>query len=267
MSIFEFTDYKAFLKGWIAGRPKNGRGESTRMAHALGVSSTMVSQVLSGDRHLNLELADALADHLGLNEKEAEYMFLLVDYERAGTARLKARLRRRIEQAKKEAAVLANRIQKDKELSPEVMAVFYSSWLHSGIRNLSAVPGFNDVDTIAQRLTVPKAVVAQIVDFLLQHGLCVIENGKLTYGPSWTHIPATSPLIAKHHQNWRLRGFAKMDSRSDDDLFFTSPISLSVEAATEIRAMLPTMIERVQKIVRPSPSETIRCLNIDWFEY
>lgn len=219
------------------------------------------------DRHLNLELADALADHIGLQEKEAEYLFLLVDFERAGTTRLKARLRKRVEQAQKSAAKLANRIQKDRELSPEVMSVFYSSWMYSGIRNLTAVPGMNELEALADRLNLTKPVVAQVIAFLLEHGLCVQVEGKLSYGPSWTHIDANSPLIAKHHQNWRLRGFSKMDLRSDEDLFFTGPMSLSQEAATEIRRMLPSLIERVQKIVRPSTSETVRCLNIDWFEY
>ena len=58
-----------------------------------------------------------------------------------------------------------------------------------------------------------------------------------------------------------------MDQMNEDHLFYTSPMSLSVEAAQHIRRMLPTLLEEVSRIVGPSASETVYCLNIDWFEY
>lgn len=58
-----------------------------------------------------------------------------------------------------------------------------------------------------------------------------------------------------------------MDRRRDEDIFFTSPMSLSKAASEEVRKLLPTVIQAVMKITGPSPSETAACLNIDWFEY
>lgn len=58
-----------------------------------------------------------------------------------------------------------------------------------------------------------------------------------------------------------------MNLQNENDLFFTSPMSLSKEAAEKIRQELPAFIEKISKIVIPSKSEVIRCLNIDWFEY
>lgn len=100
-----------------------------------------------------------------------------------------------------------------------------------------------------------------------QNGLCGIAGGKLQVGTKRTHIDANSPLVAKHHQNWRLRTFEKMPLQRAEDLFFTFPMSLSADDAKNIRQYLPSVIEQIHKIVGPSPSEVVRCLNIDFFEY
>lgn len=58
-----------------------------------------------------------------------------------------------------------------------------------------------------------------------------------------------------------------MESRRSEDLYFTSPMSLSAAARDEIRTLLPTIIQNIMKISGPSTSETAACLNIDWFEF
>jgi hypothetical protein len=58
-----------------------------------------------------------------------------------------------------------------------------------------------------------------------------------------------------------------MLSGAPESLHFTSPMSLSEEAAADIRRILLSAIERAQKAARPSAPETVRCLNIDWFDF
>ena len=48
-SVFEFRDYKAYLKAWIQRRPSKGRGEKSRMATHLRCHNTYLTQVLEGD--------------------------------------------------------------------------------------------------------------------------------------------------------------------------------------------------------------------------
>mgnify|MGYP000953554804 FL=1 len=93
MSIYEYLDYTAFIKDWIKSQPKKGRGIASKMALSLRVSTTMISQVLNGDRQLSLELASDLADFIGLNTSEQDYFFLMIDFQRAGTQGLKNKLK------------------------------------------------------------------------------------------------------------------------------------------------------------------------------
>lgn len=58
-----------------------------------------------------------------------------------------------------------------------------------------------------------------------------------------------------------------MELRRDEDLFFTQPMALSHAAAEKMRLMIPGIIEELHSIAGPSESETVRCINIDWFEY
>lgn len=267
-SIYSFLSYSEYLRWWIAQRPKAGRGEMAKMAAASGVSAALFSQIMSGDRQFSTEGGLALAEYLALPEKETDYLLLMIDHERAGTAKLKSRVLSRLKEQQAAAAKVSNRIRRDGELDPETRATYYSSWTYTAIRNLTAVEGFQTVDAIAERLALPRAVVARVIDFLLETGLCRLnEKGGVTYGPSWTHVGSDSRLVTKHHQNWRVRALTKMETGNEEDLFFTSPMSLSHETAREIRRMLPDIIEKIQKMVGPSESQTVRCLNIDWFDY
>ncbi len=267
MNVFEYRDYKQFIAGWIKEQPKGGRGQIRKIATYLSVSTTLLSQVLKAEKHFSLEIAATITDYLGLNEKEAEYFLLLVEHQRAGGFKLKTILEKRLDREQQAGAQLQNRLKSDRQLTDEEKMQFYSSWMYSGIRILSALPEMVNAKTISERLNLPLGIVNQAVNFLVEKNLCAIVGNKLTYGSYRTHIGKDSPFVIKHHQNWRIKGFHSMELRRDEDLFFTQPMALSKEAAEKIRLLLPGLIEQIVAISGPSDSEAVRCLNLDWFEY
>jgi uncharacterized protein (TIGR02147 family) len=95
MSIFDYTDYKAYVKDWLASQPRKGRGILRRMAEHLKMSSTMLSHVFQGDKHLSVEAVSDLVEFMGLGEDEFEYLLLLVLYGRAGSFNLQERLKKK----------------------------------------------------------------------------------------------------------------------------------------------------------------------------
>lgn len=62
-------------------------------------------------------------------------------------------------------------------------------------------------------------------------------------------------------------GLSLMGLGRDEDLYFTSPMSLSPDTYGEVRALLLAAIEEVSKKVAPSPSESVACLSIDLFDF
>lgn len=265
ISVFEYQDYREFLRVWIDSQP--GRGASSRLAEAMNISPSMVSMVMKGEKNLTAEQAADLVEFLALNELEGDYFFVLLEIGKAGSHKLTQRLQKKKESILLQAQKISSRVKKDLELSEEQKSIYYSSWLYTGIRNLSACSQTQDVHRMAKHLHLPSEVLQPIVEFLVENGLCKLEKGQLTYGPKNTHLGSESPYVSQQHRNWRNKAFERMEYRREQDLFYTCPMSLSVEAYKEVRKLLPTVIQQVLKIVEPSASEKVACFNIDFFEW
>lgn len=265
ISVFDYQDYREFLRAWLDAQP--GRGASSRLAEAMKISPSMMSLVMKEEKNLTAEQASELVEYLTLNELETDYFFVLLEMSKAGTHKLKVRLGKKKDEILKQARKITSRVKKDMELTEEQKSIFYSSWLYTGVRNLSACPRTQDVHKMAEHLKIPYEVLQPIVEFLVENGLCKLEKGLLTYGPQNTHQGAESPYVNQQHRNWRLKANEKMELRREQDLFYSCPMSLSEEAFENVRKLLPTVIQQVLKIVGPSPSERVACFNLDFFEY
>mgnify|MGYP001432859607 CR=1 FL=1 len=264
MSVFDYSDYKEFVNSWISEQPKGGHGQLRHLAKSLDVNSVVMSQVFRGNRELSLEHALSVAQFMGLSNIERDFFLLLVQKSRAGSFELKRVLEEQIESHRAKSQNLKNRV-KHEAFSENDKATFYSQWYYSAIRLGVSIEGLGSIGAIANYLNLNRALVAKVVEFLLENRLIVEEKKRLTMGPSITHVGHDSPFVNRHHSNWRLKGLQAMESLSDSDLFYTGPMALSNSAAKEIRKLLIELVEKSTKKASTSDSETLRCLNIDWF--
>ncbi len=267
MSIFKYQNFRKFLRSIQDELPNGGRGTVTQWAKVIRVTPALMSQILIGNKSMSLEMVDHLSTHLQLSEKEKDYFVLLVEFDRAGTKSLKDYFLKKIVHMQDESRYLKNQIQDITELSAEVKAIYYSQWIYAGIRNLVACSKIANIDTITEELNLPRETVANVIDFLVKHQLIIPAKQGWAPGPQSTFVPADSPLVYKHHQHWRLKGIQQMDLRSKEDLFYSSPMSLSEDLAKDLRSRIVKVIQDFQKDIGPSESQVVRCLNIDWFEY
>lgn len=268
-SLFDFENYVEFLKVWIEFQKSKGEAYAikSKLARAMKISSTMMSLILNEQKLMSREQASELVEFLGLTELESDYFFIMVEIAHAGTESLRRRLKNKKSKLRLQAQKVGSRVRKDRELSEETKSIFYSNWMYSGISLMTAIPKYQDSHSIAKKLNLPVNLVTQMLEFLLEHGLCRLHEGKIIYGSQSTHLDADSPLVNKYHQNWRLKGLQVMESRQASNLFFTGPVVLSPETAEQVKGMLLDSIESLMKKISPSPSEVPYCLNIDWFDY
>jgi uncharacterized protein (TIGR02147 family) len=265
--IHHYDSYKEFVNAWVTQQPQSGHGEYRRMSMALEVSSTMVSQIFKGSKELSLELACELAEYLSLSEDETEYFLLLVEHSRAGSFKLKTKLAKQINDKKEIAKKLENRLKKEHTLDDQAKQIYYSTWIYPAVRILTDIPNINTAEEIANRLQLPKNQIIRILNFLVEHKIIVRSNDSLSMGPAHIYLPPADPLATRNLQNWRQLAFQKMNFQNDETFFYSGQYALSQQVAEQIRKQLPDFIENILKIVRPSPSETTRCLNIDYFEF
>jgi uncharacterized protein (TIGR02147 family) len=267
MTLFQYGDYKKFVNERVAAMPKGGRGEFQRIASVLNMHSTTVSHVFKGDKELTLEQSAGLCQHWGLNTQETDYFVTLVELSRAGSPGLKKIFQTRLEEIKKTSTQLKNRIPKDVELSDADRARFYSQWYFSAVRLLCDIPEMGNIDRIAKHLNIPVGKANEALQFLLQCGLIVEEKGKLKLGPGRTYIEAGSTMVHRHHGNWRVKAtdlYPRMNI--EEDFALTSPMTLSREDALKVRELLMKSVEKILAINKPSSSEELRILNIDWLK-
>jgi uncharacterized protein (TIGR02147 family) len=265
-SIFEFTDYKAFVREHVKSLPRGGHGQYRRMAKHLRVHTTLLSHVFRGDKELSAEQACGLASFLGLRELEQDYLLGLVDKNRAGSAELKRAIDRRLGVLRERHEQVEHRVPGARTLSAEHRATFYSHWCYSAVRLASSLPELRDAPAIAERLQLPLALVDATLEFLTAAGLIAHDGERYQLVAKRTHVSPTSPLAAAHHRNWRTQAMHRYERMTRRDFAFTSPISLSRSDALRIRELLVEAVASVTKIVEPSECETLALLNIDWLE-
>jgi uncharacterized protein (TIGR02147 family) len=266
MSIFEFKDYRAYLRDHIAHLPKKGRGELSKMALHLNVNTTLISQILSGTRDFSFEQAYSLSIFIGHSELETEYFSLLVQIERAGTAELKKYLQKKLELVKSEALKLSQRIFHEKKLTPQQRSTFYSSWIYSAVHLFASTKDKGvTLDEVTERFGLSKLRTKEVMEFLLTTGLCAEKNHRYVMGVQSTFVERGSPELLKHLSNWRLRAINKSEALAENELMYSGQFSLSKKDFEKLREQLANFLKEANQLVKDSPAEEIACLNLDWF--
>ena len=134
MSVFDYVDYKEFVRAQVKQMPKGGHGMFQKIAKSLGIHSTMVSHIFNGEKEMNADQALILARFFGLSENQTDYLILLVQRQRAGTPAFKNRLTKQLEKCRKGANDLAKVLPKDTASMSKMTGLLF---IHIGITALS----------------------------------------------------------------------------------------------------------------------------------
>lgn len=266
MSIFNFDNYREFLQNHLASLPKKGRGEIAKMAKALGVHSTLMSLILSGQRELSNEQAYMLAQYLNLTDTETDFFCALVQLDRTSQHQYKKHLKKNLDKMRSEALKLSNRVIHDRKLSAEEQSIYYSSWIYSAIRLLSSTKEKGiTINDIIERFKLDRKKVVAVLQALQNAQLVTEEKDHYLLGSQIVYLEKDSPHVVKHHSNWRLKALSKADRLDEQELMFTFPHSISKKDFLKVREQIADLLKSVSATVKESPAEDIACLNIDYF--
>lgn len=267
MSLFAYTDYKIWFNTLVKSMPKGGRGQLSQLARFLNTSPVIITQVFKGDRDITPEHAVLLAEYLGLTKTERSYLILLVNHSRAGSYHYKKILSEEIEEQRKKGLEVKSHVHQEKDLTEKAKSILYANWYYLAIWSLVAIPKFNNVQAISEKLDLPRKKIQEAVNFLIDYQLIAEQKNKLVIGTRLLHLESESIHIPRHHQNWRLRAFRNYDKMTSQDLSYTAPMTLSKSDAVKVREKLMRLISETVTVVKDSPSEESFCLCLDWFEF
>jgi uncharacterized protein (TIGR02147 family) len=263
--VFEFEDYKTYLAAALAPTGAT-RGSRSKLASALNCQTAFVSRVLNGDAHFSFEHTLQVARFLSLSSDETNYFFLLVQRARAGSADLTAFYTQQIEAFRRRRELIAERIQVKTGMSAEDQMTFFSSWHFAAVHVLLNISSFQNRAAIAKHLNLPLEVVGNCVDFLVRVGLATEKDGVLQSGVARLHLSKDSPMIAKHHTNWRMRAIESLDRERPKDLHYSSVISVTRKNAAKIREQILRVIESTEPLLSEAHEEAAYVFTIDLFE-
>jgi uncharacterized protein (TIGR02147 family) len=262
-SIFEGNDYKVYLRERMIARAS--RGDRNRLAAAIRCHNGYISQVLNGDAHFSLEQAELINPFFGHTKAESDYFLLMIQFARAGTASLRKHFQEQMKSLSEKRFLLKDRLKFKKILSKEDQATFYSSWYYGAIHVLVSVPRCSTAQGIAEYLALPLDRVRETLEFLLSVNLVTLTNGRYQIGTSHIHLGSDSPMISKHHTNWRLQAMRSLDLQKKEDMHYSSVMTVSLEDSVKVRELLVKAIEDIRAVIRNSDNEACFAYAIDFF--
>lgn len=168
-SIFQFHDYREYLRAYLAFIRQSRRLSLRHLAKAVGVSHGYFSLVLNRDRNLATKLIAGLATALAWTDEETRFFENLVVLADAPDAETRNRAF---------AALQAS--DGFRENYPKEFETFryLESWVNVVIRELTLVEGFNsDPRWIQSQLSFPVTIrqIEESLRFLWEHGLLKLE--------------------------------------------------------------------------------------------
>jgi uncharacterized protein (TIGR02147 family) len=264
-NVFEYQDYKAYLNAWVASHTNGSRGVKSRIAESARCHLAYISQVLSGTSHFNLEQADSLQGLLEHGEEEKNYFLLLVEFARAGTPSLGKHFERQIQKVLDQRVQLKNRFIDKKSLNVEDQAIYYSHWAYVAIHMAVLNPKYRTPGTIAKYFDLSVSKTAQILEFLTSVGLVKNQHGVFLPGEVRIHLGHDSPMISKHHTNWRIQAVRSLERETSQELHYSGVISVSFDNLPKIREAMIRALEEVRGIVKESKDETVYSYSVDLF--
>ncbi len=199
VNIFNYTDYRVFLRDWYGDKKKNQPGFSYRsFARAAGFQSPNFGKlVMDGGRNLTRKSIGPFMKGLRLNKQEREFFRHLVSYTQAKTQETKNRFY--------EQMLRTRQFTKLKPLEKKQYE-FMSTWYHPVVREFVISPHFDGTpESIAAHLQPPITVGQARQSLRLLERLGLIRR---THKGKWEQSDAAittgaelkSRALVKYHQ-------------------------------------------------------------------
>lgn len=265
-SLFDYKDYKTYIKERIIDSPTKGRGIKLKIAEHLSCQTSFISQVLNGLPNFSLEQGIKLNTFFDHTKEEARYFILLLHCERAGSAELIAFLKEEMKEIVDKRSDLKNRIDIKNSLKKVDQQVYYSSWLYACIHMMVAIPDFQTIPAMTKHLNLPREKVMEVITFLEETGLIQKVGARYEIGVTKIHLSKDSPQIQRHHTNWRMQAINAIDLNQAANLHYSTVVTMSKADIPHVKEILIKSIEECRKVIRDSKEEEVQSICIDFFK-
>jgi uncharacterized protein (TIGR02147 family) len=254
MELFDYLDYRLFLKDWYQRKKnKNPKFSYRVLAKIVGFRSAgFFTQILQGKTNISIEFIEGFCDVLKLKKTEREFFQTLVLFNQSKDPDRKKILREKL---------LAQRIVQAKRLTPDLYR-FLEKWYNVLIREMFSIHKFRgDYQALGQMLSPPIGAdeAREAVKTLLDLGL-IRKNAQGSYDKADDILTigydAQGPLVENFFlQMHKLGGEALHRFPRKDRYLAFQTISISKatykEIVEDLRAIRLKILDRAKKDSKP----------------
>jgi uncharacterized protein (TIGR02147 family) len=240
-SVFDYLDYRRFLRDWFEWKRTRKKGYSYAVfARNAGFSRGVMNNVIAGRRAPTADTLNGIRKAMDLSEEEVAFMALLVESSHASTLEERATALRNVFDHPK-----FTRLTPSDADAVEMM----SSWAGSAIAELVRLPGFDpDPEWISRRvggrLTPEEAKRALEVCMRIGE---VVDNGDGTFSRKTVRVGTG---VHSTFSEMRLAHYDMLDlARESMDLPQDQRYLLTITSALS-RAHVPAVQERLVNAMR-----------------
>lgn len=259
MDLYGYADYKALLKDRLE------RGAQKVFAEYLGCQPAFLSQVLRGKPHLSLEQGILATEFFRMNRAESDYFMACLQYGRAGSEKLREFFLKKMESLAAAHRKVDSKIGAFAKIDAGAKLQFYSSWKYTLIHVLLSLPEKDQIETIERHTGLSRSEIQNALAMLLKNGIAQRKEGALRPSANRLHLDREDSLIGLHHRNFRALVLAELEEIKPDSIHYSVALAVSKADADRIREVLVEAVAQTEKIIRPSPEETVRVMCIDYF--
>jgi len=261
--IYEYLNYRPFLAAQL-GEGRTGR--RLALARALECPPSHISQVLKEKSHLTLEQGEKACRFFQLSTPETRFFLDLLNHDRAGSPELRAIYRQSLETSRRDHLSVSGRLDRRAEMSEDVKAKYYSSWIYLAVHLGVLIPELRDRGALASHLGVEVGEVSEALEFLLKNGFVIQDKNGLSAGTFNLFLNKDSVHLNNHHLNWRAKALSRVLARREEDVHYTSAFTASRSTILKIKQNILDTIEQNLTLIRDSKDEEIYVFNADLFK-
>jgi len=211
-SIWNTTDYRAFLRQWLEEeRVRRPVVTGRWLAQRLAMDPSILSKILASERHLAHSRIQPVCDILKLPPDQTEYFRLLVHYGKA--------------KGHREAQACFAKMAELRRVSPspldDVQVAYWESWIHVALRSLLKCGDFRDEWERIGSLLRPRQSARRVREAMLlleRIGLAWKDDGIWRTGDGFLKdgSPAQAPMVRHYHRQALLLGLESIEAVPKD---------------------------------------------------
>lgn len=267
MKIYEYENYQDFINAYILSEKAVGNKVTfQKLADQMRIQKSYLSKVMAKNASINKDQGFLLASSLGLSEKETEYFFLLIDYEKCALSELKEKLKNKIKTIQVKETQSDRYIDKtNNELTSEELQEYYLLPENQLIHLALSIPKYqSDIEKLREELKINKQSFSMSLKILQKLELIKVIDKKVKLLKSNLHLKHDSPFFHQWKAQMSLKSIEWIKNLETKDKYnFTVSFTSDEETKESIRIEFLNFLKKVEALVTKAPSKKLYQLNFD----